>query len=241
MRVQQLVGASPDPFEALLPQPDDFGRRLEELVGVVCAFRLAFARLGPLAQRLFDFSRRVDGLADEFEEVALRSDDVDTWELVSLRCIARASVRTPPHQQQQRRGRRKNVGIAAALTFAHAIEIPVQTQDLPHLRQPLLQPHRHHIPVQLRPREPLPLLLLLVLILQSRRLPRTGPRRLRRPRAVQRAVKVGRRGGGGVRKRRRRHLVHFGRPAAAAAGDFFESGHEGGGIEGATCRHGGLT
>ena len=80
MHVQQLVGARPDPFETLLPQPDDFGRRLEELVGVVCSFRLAFAGFGPLAQRLFDFPRRVDGLADGFEEVSLRIDDVDSWE-----------------------------------------------------------------------------------------------------------------------------------------------------------------
>ena len=84
VHVQQLVGAGPDPFEPLLPQPDDFGRRLEELVGVVCSFRLALARFGPLAQRLLDLSRRVDGLADDFEEVLLRLDDVDSWELVLL-------------------------------------------------------------------------------------------------------------------------------------------------------------
>ena len=81
MHVQELVGAAPDPFETLLPQPDDFGRRLEELMGVVCPFRLAFSRFGPLAQWLFDFSRRVDGLADDFEEVLLRLDDEDSWEL----------------------------------------------------------------------------------------------------------------------------------------------------------------
>ena len=127
----------------------------------------------------------------------------------------------------------------AALTFAHAVEIPVQTQHLPHLHQPLLQPHRHHIPAQLRPHKPLPLLFLLVLVLrirQSRRLPRTGPRRLRRSRA---AVKVGgRRGGSGVRKRRR-HIVHFRRPAAA--GHFLETGDEGGRVQGAGCRYRRLT
>lgn len=136
------------------------------------------------------------------------------------------------------------VGIAA-LTFARVIEIPIQAQHLPHLHQPLLQPHRHHIPIQLRTRRPLPLPLLLVLILrirQSRRLPRTGPRRLRRPRAPQRALKVGCRGSGGSSVReRRRHLVHFRRPAAAAAGEFVETGDEGGGIKGAGCRDGVLT
>ena len=130
----------------------------------------------------------------------------------------------------------------AALTFAHTIEIPVQTQRLPHLHQPLLQPHRHHIPVQLRPQKPLPLLFLLVLILrihQTRRFPRTGPRRLRRPRAPQRAVKFGRRRRRRRRVReRRRHLVHLRRHAAA--GQFVETGDEGG-IEGAGCRDGSLT
>ena len=53
-------------------------------MGVVCAFGFAFARFGPLAQWLFDLSRRVDGLADDVEEVLLRLDDVDSCELVLL-------------------------------------------------------------------------------------------------------------------------------------------------------------
>ena len=77
-------------------------------MGVVCSFRLSFSRFGPLAQWLLDLSCGVDGLADDFEEVLLRLDDEDGWELVLLLIVfLDASPEPPPSALATMRGEGK--------------------------------------------------------------------------------------------------------------------------------------
>ena len=78
VEVSHLIGVSSDPFEKLLPQPDNFGGRLEELMSKVSSFDLSFPHLGPFAQRPFHFFGSFDRLADHLDKIPLRLGDEDT-------------------------------------------------------------------------------------------------------------------------------------------------------------------